>query len=431
MKHKTIYTLLLSVALFSCALVLSAQTALQRTLEAFPDVKKVQVLESEHFTEKYLLYVQQPVDHKHPETGSFSQRVFVMHIGEDRPTVMVTEGYGAAYAAAPRYNDEVARLINANLIVVEHRYFLESVPEPLNWDYLTAENSANDLHRVNQMMRTIYTQKWLATGISKGGQTTMIYRTFFPDDIDVSIPYVGPLCWGVEDGRHEPFLRDVVGTPEDRATLLAFQHEILKRRAQIMPLFEAYCKTKNLVFRIPLEEVYDFSVLEYPFAFWQFGTPIGMVPDIESDDETLFTHWNRISSPDYFESESDTTPFFVQAAKELGYYGYDTEPFKGLLTIKDAKGYLSKIFLPERVEISFDPTLYNRISRFLNVSQGKFIFIYGEYDPWFAPAAPDPHTPNVLYVVAPKGSHRARIGNLPQGMKDQVIETLNTWLQEQ
>jgi hypothetical protein len=176
--------------------------------------------------------------------------------------------------------------------------------------------------------------------------------------------------------------------------------------------------------------VYDFTVLEYPFAFWQFGTPMGMVPDRSSDDETLFTHWMRVSDSGYFVAESETTSFFVQAAKELGYYGYDMEPFKDLLKIKDTKGYLAKIFLPDDLIIDFDSTLYHKVGNFIQNSDAKFIFIYGEYDPWFAPAAPDPHRPNVLYVVAPKGSHRARIGNLPQEMRDTVLDTLNRWLHE-
>ena len=32
----------------------------------------------------------------------------------------------------------------------------------------------------------------LATGISKGGQATMFYRSYFPDDVDISVPYVAP-----------------------------------------------------------------------------------------------------------------------------------------------------------------------------------------------------------------------------------------------
>ena len=40
----------------------------------------------------------------------------------------------------------------------------------------------------------------------QGGQTALLYRTFYPDDVDVSVPYVS-LCYGTEDGRHEPFLK--------------------------------------------------------------------------------------------------------------------------------------------------------------------------------------------------------------------------------
>ena len=36
-----------------------------------------------------------------------------------------------------------------HMVFVEYRYFLESTPNPCNWDYLTAENSAYDLHHGN------------------------------------------------------------------------------------------------------------------------------------------------------------------------------------------------------------------------------------------------------------------------------------------
>ena len=80
----------------------------------------------------------------------------------------------------------------------------------------------------------------ISTGISKGGQTTMLYRAFFPDDVDFSVPYVGPLCKGVEDGRHEPFLRKV-GTKAERERIQDFQLEVLKRKSDMLPLLESYC----------------------------------------------------------------------------------------------------------------------------------------------------------------------------------------------
>jgi len=108
----------------------------------------------------------------------------------DRPTILVTEGYGAKYAYRPDYREELSQLLDANIVFVEHRYFLGSTPDPRDWRYLTAEASACDLHDVRQLLGAIYPGKWIATGISKGGTTTMLYATFFPGDVDGYVPYV-------------------------------------------------------------------------------------------------------------------------------------------------------------------------------------------------------------------------------------------------
>ena len=41
-----------------------------------------------------------------PEAGNFKQRVILSHVGFDRPTVLVTEGYAAHYATHPRYQED-------------------------------------------------------------------------------------------------------------------------------------------------------------------------------------------------------------------------------------------------------------------------------------------------------------------------------------
>ena len=143
---------------------------LQKKLEGLKGISGIEKLESDHYAEKYLVRITQPVDHKNPAAGTFTQRVIVAHVGFDRPTILVTEGYGAAYALNPRYQEELSKLLDANMVFVEYRYFLESTPTPCNWEYLTAENSAYDLHNVNQTFRELYTGKWVSTGISKGGQ---------------------------------------------------------------------------------------------------------------------------------------------------------------------------------------------------------------------------------------------------------------------
>ena len=430
MKHMHIrYAALLLFALLSASVSSFAQTVLEQKISAISAIKEIRPLETSEFSEKYVTYFTQPLDHRHPEKGSFRQRVIVSHVGFDRPTVIVTEGYGAAYALRSQYREELSKLLNANMIFVEYRYFLESTPEPKDWQYLTAENSADDLHAITTAFKNIYPGKWIATGISKGGQTTLLYRTFYPDDVDISVPYVAPLCYGVEDGRHEPFLHKV-STPENRKIIEDFQLEALKRKATLLPRFEKYCTEKNYSFRAPIEEIYDYSVLEYSFALWQWGTPISSIPATTASDDEIFSHLLAISEPGYFTADSPNASFFVQAARELGYYGYDVQPFKQYLSIQSSEGYLHRLMLPEELkDMPFDKTLSKKITKFLKKQDPKMIFIYGQNDPWTAAGVTWlKNKKNIHVFIQPNGSHLARISTLPEAEKAKVMELINEWL---
>lgn len=423
------YAALLLFVLLSASASSFAQTVLEQKISAISAIKEIRPLETSEFSEKYVTYFTQPLDHRHPEKGSFRQRVIVSHVGFDRPTVIVTEGYGAAYALRSQYREELSKLLNANMIFVEYRYFLESTPEPKDWQYLTAENSADDLHAITTAFKNIYPGKWIATGISKGGQTTLLYRTFYPDDVDISVPYVAPLCYGVEDGRHEPFLHKV-STPENRKIIEDFQLEALKRKATLLPRFEKYCTEKNYSFRAPIEEIYDYSVLEYSFALWQWGTPISSIPATTASDDEIFSHLLAISEPGYFTADSPNASFFVQAARELGYYGYDVQPFKQYLSIQSSEGYLHCLMLPEELkDMPFDKTLSKKITKFLKKQDPKMIFIYGQNDPWTAAGVTWlKNKKNIHVFIQPNGSHLARISTLPEKEKKEVMELIKQWL---
>ena len=423
------YAALLLFVLLSASASSFAQTVLEQKISAISAIKEIRPLETSEFSEKYVTYFTQPLDHRHPEKGSFRQRVIVSHVGFDRPTVIVTEGYGAAYALRSQYREELSKLLNANMIFVEYRYFLESTPEPKDWQYLTAENSADDLHAITTAFKNIYPGKWIATGISKGGQTTLLYRTFYPDDVDISVPYVAPLCYGVEDGRHEPFLHKV-STPENRKKIEDFQLEALKRKATLLPRFEKYCTEKNYSFRAPIEEIYDYSVLEYSFALWQWGPPIRSIPATTASDDEIFSHLLAISEPGYFTADSPNASFFVQAARELGYYGYDVQPFKQYLSIQSSEGYLHRLMLPEELkDMPFDKTLSKKITKFLKKQDPKMIFIYGQNDPWTAAGVTWlKNKKNIHVFIQPNGSHLARINTLPEAEKAEVMELINEWL---
>ena len=408
-------------------------TELQKRLQNFPDISDIKPMQSDAYPEKYVFFINQLLDPHHPEAGNFKQRVILSHVGFDRPTVLVTEGYAAHYATHPRYQEELSKLFNANLVFVEYRYFGESMPKPCNWDYLTVENSLYDLHHVTTTLKQLYDQKWIATGISKGGQTTMFYRTYFPDDVDISVPYVAPLNKSLEDGRHEPFIANKVSTPENRKRVENFQLEVLKRKSRLLPMFEKYCSDKGYTFRIPIAEVYDFNVLEYSFALWQWGTPVNKIPETNADDHTLFKHFIAICEPDYFSEQSPYPSFNVQAAKELGYYGYDIKPFKKYLTIKSSRDYLHKVMLPpELSNLKFDKTLYNKVVKFLKENDPEMIYIYGGNDPWTASGVTWlKNKKNIKVYVLPGGSHTTRIGSFDTDTQEEIKTQINAWLNKE
>jgi hypothetical protein len=189
---------------------------------------------------------------------------------------------------------------------------------------------------------------------------------------------------------------------------------------------------KNFTFRLPLDEIFDYCVLEYPFAFWQWGYPVASIPGKDASLDELLDHLTDVSSPSYFaiEDMEETKAFFVQAYRQMGYYGYDTEPFEGLLKIRDAKGYLETIFLPEGIEYAYDSVAMLKVQQFLDENDPKMIFIYGEFDPWSATAVDFTDKKNTFKIVSEGGSHATRISTLPEEQRRFVTDKINSWLNE-
>ena len=419
------------VLLFLSVISQAQETALYKKLKALKDVVEITPLKyAEPFKEKYVLKVKQWLNPQDTTVGSFTQRVFISHYDDAAPTVMVTEGYGGDYAERKDYTEELTRLFKTNQVFIEHRYFSGSVPENKDWKYLTTANAAADHHKVRMMLKDIYSGKWIATGISKGGETALIYRTLYPNDVDITVCYVAPLAFGVEDGRHEPFIANQVSTAENRAKVQDFQIRVLKNRKKIMPMFEKLCNDYKFTFNIPLDEVYDYCVLEFSFSFWQWGYKPASIPGSKASNADLFNFLIKVCSPDYFANEGikPTQAFFIQAAKELGYYGYDTKPFAKYLKIKSAQGYLQKIFLPAGFNYTFDKTISSKCQDYLNNNDPQMIFIYGEFDPWSAAAVNFPEKKIMYKAVAPGGSHASRISALSPEVKAEVIKRITDWL---
>ena len=139
--------------------------------------------------------------------------------------VATPKGYESTYKSIT----EPARLIGANQFDVEHRFFGESIPAGMDYKYLTIEQATADLHHIREVLGSVYKKDWISTGISKGGETTVYYRYFFPNDVKVSVPYVAPLALSMEDPRIYHFF-DTVNTSEFRTAVLDLQTRMLKNR---------------------------------------------------------------------------------------------------------------------------------------------------------------------------------------------------------
>src|SRR6185369_1742619 len=193
--------------LFFKAFSQSDEILLERALYNLPNVSFKKISEPGASYLKYDLLIKQPVDHSNPRKGFFNQRVILTHKGFNSPTVMETQGYSLPDGDG----NEIEKLFNANNLNIEYRFFGKSVPDSILWDDLTEEQATADLHIINQLFRNIYKGKWISTGISKGGSTTIYYKYFFPADVELSIPYVAPLDNSLEDERIYTFL-DTMGT---------------------------------------------------------------------------------------------------------------------------------------------------------------------------------------------------------------------------
>jgi len=396
-------------------------------LKALPDVTEVTPIKPDSmFKAGYELRIRQPLDHANPHGKTFLQSVYVAHVGYDGPVLLETEGYSASVRSGGRAR-ELATILQSNQIVVEHRFFGKSCPDSLEWRYLTTKQAADDHHHITVLLKSIYSGKWVSSGTSKGGQTTLFYRYYYPQDVDVSVPYVAPVNLSQEDPRLISFLR-TVGTPEEREKIRNFQIAMLKRENEILPLMDTLEAKRKMSFSIGKALAYEYSVLEYPCAFWQYGSQVSSIPALTAPPDSMFRHLDKVASVRYYSDQGikDYQPFQYQAYTEIGYYGNDITDFKELLTA--VKNPTNNILAPQNVELKFNPTVMYNVYTWLRDYGSNIIYIYGEKDLWGATAMELSGKTNAVKVINKGGSHRTKIRDLSPEQKSEIFTALKEWL---
>ncbi len=441
MKKQLILFTLVLTALLSTTL-LPAQTAeelledeLVRSLYELPDIVFVKAEKQGDYGTVYELRIKQPIDHKNPGKGHFYQRAFLTHIGFERPMVICTEGY----MRPSNRLYELTQLLNANQVDVEHRYFGVSLPNHAQpstlayWEYLNLEQATADLHHIRELLGQLYKKDWISTGISKGGETTIYYRYFYPDDVAVSVPYVAPLTQEYEDPRIYAFL-DTMGSDECRQKIYAYQKYMLKNRREVLPRLKWYAQGGGNHFSyLSLEQAFEYAVLEYPFSLWQmgFGCPaVPQNPNKQTIDE-LTNHLMEVADISFWDDEHLELfgPHYYQAATEMGYYGYQTDGFEKLLKALPTNPNPHAAFVPYKLPVKRDFSLAHEVFQWVAENGHRFIYIYGEMDTWTAAGVPPSDKVDALWIYVKNADHRkARIRFMSSQQKKQVANTLKRWM---
>ena len=73
----------------------------------------------------------------------------------------------------------------------------------------------------------------------------MFHSYYYPEDVDVRVPYVAPLNYGVEDKRIYSFL-DQVGSAGDRDKVKRFQKNALKYQERFISGLQGVFRKEGL-----------------------------------------------------------------------------------------------------------------------------------------------------------------------------------------
>lgn len=376
-----------------------------------------------HYNEEYTIMISQWIDHEDHSKGMFKQRLFLSHIDRKAPMLMVTEGYGAG----PRFY-ELSEFLNSNQLIVEYRYFGKSVPENMDYKYLTNQQAMEDLHRIRKAFGKIYRKEWISTGISKGGTTCMYYKATYPRDVKVAVPYVGPLPNAREDKRCDVAILSN-GSDECREKLEDFQRMALKQQDSLLVFAKEYADANSLTFnRIDgIEKSVEYAVLEFTFSFWQMGHNCDEVPESGSAKD----YWEYLKKVVGIDFYSDGVvnyyePSFYQFMTQNGYYGFIHEHLDDLL--QHVKVYDNAIFAPRGVNLDYDPTYNNWVRERLAKKGKRMLYIQGEYDPWGALTYVPDEKQKALLMIKEKGHHGTRMKDFSDADKRKMFMTLDKWL---
>jgi len=374
------------------------------------------------------LSLTQAANHNEQNGETFEQRLVLWHKGEDRPMVLQTSGYKIFSLAL----SGLAMEFNANQIQVEHRFFANSIPKSRDWSLLNIAQSAADFHHITQAFKDIYKGKWVNTGRSKGGMTSVYHRRFYPDDVDATVAHVAPQSYSINDERYSDFLSNDVGGESNiacREKLIASQRTLLMNRESVLNAL-----TGSFDFLGSKEIAMEHAIIELPWSFWQYHKPNEDCSNVPAADAPVFDHIEFLTKTNdplhYTDKEAESfSPYYFQAASELGHPKTPKDDISDLLIFADTFNVFT--YSPKDSHPVYDNAMAMQdIKQWVKEQSSSMLFVYGEWDPWSAGAFepnPDPASDSYRFYVS-EANHGAQFLNLQGAERDLAYARLRAWL---
>jgi PS-10 peptidase S37 len=375
----------------------------------------------------YLSY-QQPVDHFTAGGATFTQRLTLLHRDDGAPLVLSGSGYDMASEPTPS-RSEPTRLLEANQLSIEHRYFGSSRPDPADWSFLDIEQAAADYHRVIQAGKQVYPgARVLVTGSSKGGEAAIFHRRFYPKDADGTIAYVTPLVRGEADARFPAFIQAI--TPSAcAAERLAFQRRALSVwRPELLEQIEALVPFFTFE-HLGVEKALEHAVLELPFVMWQYSDVVAC-DEIPGPDATAQEAFDFLDFHSGWFTYDDFTiaslaGYYYQSATELGYPLVSEAGLGDLLAFPGTDN--AATYSPTGVPRIWDPNVIPDIQEWVRAEGRNLLLVYGQNDPWTAAAIDLGNASDSYAYVVPHGNHFSIIDWLPAAQRGAAEQTIRRW----
>ena len=418
-----------------------------KAIDKVTDVKAFEMFERyDYWTAKeitktaYYFNYMQDIDHNNPSKGWFKQQCVLTVAGQDRPTVLHTEGYTLDYRGINQLDSisepALVSVLDANCLQVEYRYHGRSLPEGYTnkWNYLSAKQQSDDLHAIVTDIKksgVVGNGKWLSTGVSKNGMTTAHYAYHYPNEMDAYVPFCAPFLPELTAPGPYSFIltKEAFGDNEDHMNKVkaAFRAYVGNKtlQAQCVQLH----KTKNPILTDGDEDIRIdllntlfgnyYSKMSYvAFKDWE-----NMIPK-EGDAAQKFydfimadenTRYPEETDEEYErrqetsnDLESDSTygaepraltravvpvtrhnPYHVQICIDLGNFVHVLSWVSDLLTDAEKKD-ITRTMKPSDYGVTYDNGKFIKdFFEGMKQSDCHMMFVYGMQDPWTGGQIPD------------------------------------------